>query len=93
MRLDNGMKQTEVAAVLRSGPYASLPISVGRQHATTEVYRLSSGQYYSDYFLSYDENDKLIFWGYPHEYTRRKNSYINSLGKKSLAALKVKLKQ
>lgn len=93
MRLEKGMQQSEAAGILRSEPRTSLSIRVDRQRVTTDVYRLSSGQYYSDYFLSYDAAGKLVFWGYPHEFARSKSSFVNNIGRKSLEALKAQAKK
>ncbi|MBK9249027.1 MAG: hypothetical protein IPM69_13155 [Ignavibacteria bacterium] len=54
------------------------------------VYILSIGDYKSDYFLAF-RNDRLIYWGYPHEFARSSDTYINEIGKEAVNAyLKIK---
>lgn len=44
------------------------------------VYILSVGDYKSDYFLAF-RNDRLVYWGYPHEFARSSDPYLNEIGK------------
>jgi hypothetical protein len=44
------------------------------------TYILSIGEYKSDYFLAF-RNDKLVYWGYPHEFARSSDPYLNEIGK------------
>ncbi|MBW1743367.1 MAG: hypothetical protein JRJ47_08040 [Deltaproteobacteria bacterium] len=52
-----------------------------------QSYILSSGDYRSDYFLAFKDN-KLIYWGYPHEFARVDDPYINEIGEKGVIRLK-----
>lgn len=47
------------------------------------VYNLSSGDYSSNYLLVFKDN-KLFYWGYPHEFAREKSSLLNEIGSKSV---------
>lgn len=49
-------------------------------------YLLSSGDYISNYFLVF-RNKKLIFWGYPHEYARNNDPFINKIGQQAVSEL------
>ena len=49
-------------------------------------YILSSGDYESHYFLAF-RNKNLFFWGYPHEYAREKDPFINEIGQKAVIKL------
>ena len=50
------------------------------------LYILSSGDYESNYFLAF-VNDKLIFWGYPHEFARSQDELINKIGSEAVKQL------
>tara|TARA_B100000315_G_C14283374_1_gene454046 strand:+ start:126 stop:536 length:411 start_codon:yes stop_codon:yes gene_type:complete len=49
-------------------------------------YILSSGDYKSNYFLVF-RNKKLFYWGYPHEFARKQDPFLNEIGKKAINRL------
>jgi hypothetical protein len=51
-----------------------------------QTYILSKGVYFSYYFLAF-QNNKLIYWGYPHEFARIENPLINDIGRKAVREL------
>ncbi len=63
--------KNEFTILLHSDPTAKLLI---------HVYILSVGDYKSDYFLAF-RNDRLVYWGYPHEFARSSDPYLNEIGK------------
>ena len=88
--LRKGMEPSEVSSALKDKePQFSLPMVIDGQAYRVDAYILSAGGYRSDYFLAYDE-DRLMFWGYPHEFARSKNELINRMGRKGVEALEEK---
>jgi len=54
------------------------------------VYYIRYGEHTSTYFAAFSD-EKLIFWGYPNEFARSYDPYINQVGKAAIAAyLKIK---
>jgi hypothetical protein len=85
--LRKGMTREEAKATLPLPPRSEFPLAAGDGAAQIEVctYIVSSGNYDSDYYLAFD-SDKLLFWGYPHEFARSTSSLINEIGEKAVAA-------
>ncbi len=48
------------------------------------VYDIYMGRIANDYFVAF-ENNKLFFWGYPNEFTRSNDPYINQVGAAAIA--------
>jgi hypothetical protein len=61
----------------------SIQIDSSKEIINVKTYILSSGSYDSNYLLCFKEN-KLYFWGYPHEFSRSNDKIINEIGKKSV---------
>ncbi len=47
------------------------------------VFDYPTGRFFGDYFLAFKDN-QLLFWGFPHEFARSSDTYINELGKAAL---------
>jgi hypothetical protein len=52
------------------------------------IYNYPIGSYRDDYFL-YFQNSKLIFWGYPHEFSRSSNDKYHRVLQIALEKLRV----
>lgn len=78
--LQLGMTRAEVLSLYGERSIVTLPIAVEGEKATVDVYYLQNGDYRSDYFLAYEPDGKLLFWGYPHEFARSTSPHINAVG-------------
>ena len=80
-KLRQGMTVEESQVVLSVSPKYTFSLDIAEGNETIEVqsYILSSGDYTSNYFLAY-RNNRLIYWGYPHEFARSKDSLLNEIG-------------
>ena len=87
--LRKGMTKQNVNSVVAIEPKANINLD---DSISVEVYDMSSGSYKSDYYISYKHN-KLVYWGYPHEYGREKDPLLNRIAKEAtekLSAMKLK---
>jgi hypothetical protein len=88
--LRKGMTMEEAKASLPLPPKNEFPVETGDTIQTQIcTYVISSGNYSSNYFLAFRDN-KLFFWGYPHEFARSADPLINEIGEKA-AATQIKL--
>ena len=79
VHMRKGMSPGEVAALATIPPKCT--IEVDRQDSSViEVFPMSATSYYGDYYVLYRE-DKLIYWGYPHEFLRSEDDSISAAGK------------
>ncbi|MDA3813040.1 MAG: hypothetical protein PF570_02180 [Candidatus Cloacimonetes bacterium] len=72
------MKLREVEYILKNDPEFiidsdSLTI---KNNLEMRIYKVSPELYHTRYFILFN-NEKLEFWGYPHEYARHKNKLYN----------------
>jgi hypothetical protein len=51
-----------------------------------DAYTVVSGDYSSHYILAFLK-DSLVYWGYPHEFARSKDAFINFVGEQAVARL------
>ena len=87
-KLRQGMTVEESQVVLSVSPKYTFSLDIAEGNETIEVqsYILSSGDYTSNYFLAY-RNNRLIYWGYPHEFARSKDSLLNEIGRSAVIML------
>jgi hypothetical protein len=80
------MTTTEANAALPLPPRSTFAVEMNDSSIKVQVctYRLSSGDYSSDYFLAF-RDEKLVYWGYPHEFARSTDPTINEIGEKAVA--------
>ena len=85
-KLRKGMTMEEANATLPLPPRSTFAVEMNDRNVKVQVctYRLSSGDYSSDYFLAF-RDEKLIYWGYPHEFARSTDPIINEIGEKAVA--------
>lgn len=83
--LRKAMAEEEVNSIIQTETNREFSIKIDSTKEIIDVrtYTLSSGSYDSNYLLCYKEN-KLLFWGYPHEFARSNDKIINEIGKKSV---------
>jgi hypothetical protein len=83
--LRKGMTVEEARASLPLPAKSEFPIQVNAGgDVRVCTYILSSGDYHSNYFLAFRDN-KLLIWGYPHEFARSADPLINEIGEKAVA--------
>jgi hypothetical protein len=84
--LRKGMTMEEAKTTLPLPPKNEFSVETSNSSIQMQVctYILSSGNYSSNYFLAFQDN-KLLFWGYPHEFARSTDSLINEIGEKAVA--------
>ncbi len=80
-----GMSPDESVAVMGTPPRHVYEWSLPEtgDPIVVQSYLLTSGDYGSTYLLAY-RNGSLIFWGYPHEFTRSSNPILNQIGKEAV---------
>jgi hypothetical protein len=88
-RLRIDMTAQESQAELGRPPEHVFYVEVSGTAKRFEVhtYVLSSGSYDSDYLLAFEDN-RLLYWGYPHEFARSADPILNEIGQKAVAALR-----
>ena len=91
--LSKGMSEIEVYDSIGIRPLKSIQVKANGKYFLVDVYQLANGNYYSDYFLAFDKSLKLVFWGYPNEFSRSKNKTINKIGEIALTAWRYPTKQ
>jgi len=86
--LHKGMNAEESKAALPVPPKYefSLDSIDGNGPFLVDIYLLVSGDYSSKYILAFSDS-KLLYWGYPHEFARSRDSLINSIGEQSVKKL------
>jgi hypothetical protein len=52
-----------------------------------DAYLIVSGDYSSQYILAFSK-ERLLYWGYPHEFARSKDVFFNAVGEQAVARLK-----
>ena len=52
-----------------------------------DAYYVVSGDYAAQYILAFSK-DRLLYWGYPHEFARSKDAFINAIGEQAVTRLK-----
>ncbi|MBS1537425.1 MAG: hypothetical protein JST20_06715 [Bacteroidetes bacterium] len=81
-KYQKGMAVSQTIDISPVSPKTEFNITIPSDPAKfiIHVYVLSLGDYKSDYFLAF-RNDKLVYWGYPHEFARSSDPYLNEIGK------------
>lgn len=72
-------------ALASKGPYKFL--SNPAMHLDIQVYKIAMGDYQSDYFLAFKDN-KLYYWGFPYEFSRHSDPFINDIWRWAMEELK-----
>ena len=87
-RLSKGMTVVDAQQVTTTSPKYIFVLDFSEDDEIIEVhsYILNTGNYTSDYFLAY-RNNRLIYWGYPHEFARSKDPLLNKIGQKAVSRL------
>jgi|JI10StandDraft_1071094.scaffolds.fasta_scaffold306552_3 hypothetical protein len=72
-------KVTELSPVL---PETEFEITFSNPTVKVKVlvFELALGSYNSVYFLAF-KDDKLLYWGYPHEFARVSDPFLNQIGR------------
>jgi len=83
-----GMSSSAAKQALDHIPIKTFAIKVDNKNYTVEVYRLVNGEYSANYFLAFDSNGALVYWGYPNEFERSQNILLNKIGSEALKQLK-----
>lgn len=65
----------------------TLHINADSSEYKVKSYTLSIGSYDSQFLFCF-KNNKLLFWGYPHEFARANSPILNEIGEKSIAKIK-----
>jgi len=83
--LRRGMSVAESKSVLPNRPKYefSLDSIHEGERVLIDAYYVVSGDYTAQYMLAFSE-DRLLYWGYPHEFARSKDSFINEIGKQAV---------
>jgi hypothetical protein len=86
--LRNGMTSEQTRTVIGIPPQYFFFVELTEPWSEIEVHShiLHSSDYYSDFFLAFKDN-RLIYWGYPHEFARAQDPYINKIGEKAVNRL------
>lgn len=82
-KFQKGMPLATTLNIAPIAPHTEMSITIpsdAKSVYAIHVYVLSMGDYKSSYFLAF-RNDKLVYWGYPHEFARSSDHYINEIGK------------
>jgi uncharacterized protein YcfL len=82
-----GMSRSVAAQALSAQPCKTFAMNVDNKNYTIEVYYVMNGEYSAKYFLAYDANGKLIYWGYPNEFERNQNVVLNEIGAEAVRQL------
>jgi len=87
-QLRNGMTSEQTRLTVKTPPKHQFILHDVNPPDIIEVqtYILINGIYFSCYFLAF-QNNKLIYWGYPHEFARIENPLINDIGRKAVRKL------
>jgi hypothetical protein len=87
--LRKGMSAEESKAALPEPPkfeFALEPIG-DESSILVHAYNVVSGDYSSEYILAFTDG-KLLYWGYPHEFARSRDSLVNAIGEQAVSKLK-----
>ena len=52
-----------------------------------DAYYVVSGDYSAQYILAFS-GQRLLYWGYPHEFARSKDAFVNAIGEQAVARLR-----
>ena len=85
-KLRKGMTIIESQRLTKISPKFTFAFDTIEGAIEVHSYILSSGDYGSNYFLAY-KNNRLIYWGYPHEFARSKDPLLNEIGEKAVGKL------
>jgi hypothetical protein len=87
--LRKGMSAEESKAVLPEPPKFEFPLEpIGDASSIlVDAYYVVSGDYSSQYILAFTDGN-LIYWGYPHEFARSRDSLVNAIGEQAVSKLK-----
>jgi hypothetical protein len=77
------MPRCQVLAFIGFDPAANFAVAPSDGPLTVDVFQHVNGNYVSDYFLLY-ENDNLLYWGYPHEYAKHSDPKIQKAGRSAV---------
>jgi hypothetical protein len=83
-----GMQHVDAAKLLSAKPCEVMEVNAESKKYDVEVYRVANGLYRSNYFVVYDAAGKLIYWGYPNEFSRSENKLLNLIGAQAISKLK-----
>ncbi len=83
-RITKGMTPLQAAQKIGSSPLKTFELiePIDGKKITVQAYRVSYGDYRSDFYLTYMD-DQLYYWGCPHEYNRSENAVLNQIGEKA----------
>lgn len=87
--LRKGMSVVESKSVLPRPPKYefSLDSIHEGEPVLIDAYYVISGDYSAHYILAFSK-DRLLYWGYPHEFARSRDAYINAIGEQAVTRLK-----
>lgn len=84
-KFQKGMEPAVAMALASKGPYKFL--SNPAMHLDIQVYKIAMGDYQSDYFVAFKDN-KLYYWGFPYEFSRHSDPFINDIWRWAMEELK-----
>lgn len=82
-----GMSHSSASQALSTKPWKTFAMNIEDKKYTVEVYYVINGGYSAKYFLAYDADGKLIYWGYPNEFERSQNKMLNTIGSEAVKQL------
>jgi len=77
--LDKGIRPAQVEQRLNVTPEAEGAVRVDGKEYWIQLYRLLQGGMISNYYLTYDQERRLIYWGYADEYIRSSDPGLNGV--------------
>lgn len=89
-QFDQGKTTQQVAELISKEPDLSFEITPASKSGNTKKYLIEQytiwlGDYETPYLCAY-EGGKLMYWGYPWEFTRHSNPVLNEIGHAALVA-------
>jgi hypothetical protein len=87
--LRKGMSIAESKSVLPQLPQYEFSLDSIHEDepVLVDAYYVVSGDYVAQYILAFSK-DRLLYWGYPHEFARSKDAFINTIGEQAVIKLK-----
>ena len=86
--LRKGMSVVESKSVLPRPPKYEFSLdSIQDAPVLIDAYYVVSGDYSAQYMLAFSK-DRLLYWGYPHEFARSRDALVNAVGEQAVSKLR-----